>query len=437
MALNGAAELAISSPALSSSSDQQMPGAVEAHLIMALTESAPVAIYHADHAGHLTFANPKYREMFKLGATQSLDDWAQAVHPADRARIESIWAEFFKAPRSEMQFEYRTQTDAGSRWLAEHVVAVASHGVSGFVGTIADTTPLRDAQAKVEALHRQLVDTSRDAGRAEVATSVLHNVGNVLNSVNVSAGLVMDQVRGSKALQLHQVVDLLGKHSANVGQFISDDPRGQRVPGYLDKLARQVTVEHTAVTSELTSLQKNIDHIKAIVAMQQSYAKPGGLNEQVDVAGVVEDSLRLNEGSMARHGVTIQRAFEDIPTIMVDKHKVLQILVNLISNAKHACEGRDGKLITLSVRLTDAGVEIAVKDNGIGIGSDHFERIFTHGFTTRSDGHGFGLHSAALIARELGGSLRAESDGPGHGACFTLALPLDPGPASLASQRRN
>jgi PAS domain S-box-containing protein len=406
--------------------DQCRTGPVEFHLIMALTESAPVAIYHADHAGHLTFANPKYREMFKLEPAQSLDDWAQAVHPADRARIESIWVDFFKAHQSEMQFEYRTQTDAGIRWLAEHVVAVSSHGVSGFVGTIADTTPLREAQAKVEALHRQLVDASRDAGRAEVATSVLHNVGNVLNSVNVSAGLIMDQVRESKALQLHRLVDLLKEHSASLGQFISEDPRGRRIPGYLDKLAHQVTLEHSAVTSELTSLQKSIDHINAIVAMQQNYAKPGGISEEVAVASIVEDSLRLNEGSLARHGVAIERAFEEVPTIMIDKHKVLQILVNLIRNAKYACEtsGREKKVVSVAITRRDAGVQIEVTDNGVGIRTEHLERIFTHGFTTKREGHGFGLHSAVLIARELGGSLRVKSDGPGHGASFTLALPL-------------
>lgn len=401
---------------------------------MALTENAPVAIYHADCAGHLTFGNPKYREMFGLVPGQSLDDWAQAVHPADRARIESIWADFFKAPQGSMQFEYRTKSDAGIRWLAEHVVAVASHGVSGFVGTITDITQLREAQAEVEALHRQLVDASRQAGREEVATSVLHNVGNVLNSVNVSASLVVNQVQKSKALQLHQLVTLLGEHSADLGKFINEDPRGRRVPGYLEKLAQQVTLEHGVVTSELNSLRKNIDHIKDIVAMQQSYAKLGGLTEEVAVASIVEDSLRLNEGALARHGVTIQRVFEDVPTIMIDKHKILQILVNLIRNAKYACDasGRHDKVLTMRITRSDASVEIAVADNGIGIRAEHLERIFTHGFTTKSDGHGFGLHSAALIARELGGSLRVASDGPGHGASFTLALPLSPGEMSGA-----
>jgi PAS domain S-box-containing protein len=422
----------MSNCAVATSSDQHRLSSEEAHLITALTESAPVAIYHADHTGHLTFANPKYREMFKLAPGQSLDDWAQAVHPTDRGRIESIWAEFFKASESSMQFEYRTQTEAGTRWLAEHVVAVASHGISGFVGTIADITPLREAQAKVEALHRQLVDASRDAGRADVATSVLHNIGNVLNSVNISASLILDQVRESKALQLRPLAALLAEHAATLDRFLTEDPRGQRVPGYLSKLAQQVTLEHGVATNELTSLQKNIDHIKDIVAMQQSYAKLGGLTEEVEISHIVEDSLRLNEGPLARHGVIIQRHFEDVPAVTVDKHKVLQILVNLIRNAKHACQAsaRDDKILTLSIARTDLGVEIAVTDNGIGVHAEHLGRLFTHGFTTKSDGHGFGLHSAALAAKELGGSLRAASAGPGQGASFTLALPLGPGEIS-------
>jgi len=161
--------------------------------------------------------------------------------------------------------------------------------------------------------------------------------------------------------------------------------------------------------------------------MQQGYARLGGITDTVDVRGLVDDSLRMNEGAFSRHGVTIVREFEDVPPIRVDKHKVLQILVNVIRNAKYACSEARGdgeRRVTVRVRAANGAVQISVIDTGVGIPRENLERIFGYGFTTRSEGHGFGLHSSALAARELGGTLRAESPGPGMGATFTLSLPL-------------
>jgi PAS domain S-box-containing protein len=397
------------------------------HLIRALADSAPVAIYHADGVGHLTYANPQYRAMFGLAPGQSLDDWAQAVHPTDRPRIEAVWAEFFRRWTVSMRFEYRTQASTGEiRHLAEHVVAVTAEGVNGFVGTITDVTELKDAQAELEELHKQLIHASRLAGRAEIATSVLHNVGNVLNSVNVSADVATARIKNSKLPDLHRVVSLLQANEGNLTAFFGEDDRGKRLPGYLGKLARQVGADQEQVLVELAELKNGIDHIKDIVAMQQNYARLGGVEDLIDVTSLVEDSLRLNEGALTRHGISLRREFEQVPTIVVDKHRALQILVNLIRNAKHACEESDraDKIVTVRVTTNGLGVQVSVADNGVGIAPENLTRIFNHGFTTKKEGHGFGLHSGALTARELGGELRVESDGRGRGAVFTLDLPL-------------
>jgi signal transduction histidine kinase len=176
------------------------------------------------------------------------------------------------------------------------------------------------------------------------------------------------------------------------------------------------------------SLRENLEHIKDTVAMQQNYAKLLGVTETVDPADLVEDSLRLNAGAFIRHGVTVHKEFKPVPAITVDKHKVLQILVNLVRNAKYACDesGRKDKELTLRVDGNDKGVRISVIDNGVGIPKENMDKLFTHGFTTRKAGHGFGLHSGAIAAQQLGGALRAESDGPGHGAAFILELPIKP-----------
>jgi PAS domain S-box-containing protein len=658
----------------------------DAALILALLESAPVAIYHADAMSDLSYVNPEYRRIFKLSADQSPDDWALGVHPEDRARIEDTWADFCRRPRP-MRFEYRTLPDAGKvRFFAEQVVPV--DGVSGYVGTISDftdlvtargdlrkaetlyrntfdqapigiaysdregkflrfneafctllgfdpsefagksigelthaedaagaaaqlerlwngeiqfvdiekrylrkdgsflwvrtstalvrdgsstecsveylrdithrkelaaallqqqtlleavlidlpvallvcdvagnithynraavdlycipkhapdssdpyplaadvfladgvtpveranrplaralrgevvsnlelmvvphdstpprstlsnarrligpdgqtlgavaviqdTTELKRQEMELERVHKELMTASRQAGMAEVATNVLHNVGNILNSVNISASLVAERVRQSKAPGVSRLAALLLEQGQRAGQFMTDDERGKRIPEYLAALGEQLLTDQRMALQELASLRDNLEHIKDTVAMQQSYAKLCGVTETVEVVDLVEDSLRLNAGAFARHGVTLKREFSSVPPITVDKHKVLQILVNLVRNAKYACDesGRSDKFITLRIESWMDGVRISVIDNGVGIPAENMGRLFSHGFTTRQSGHGFGLHSGALAAQELGGALRAESDGPGRGATFILDLPSLP-----------
>jgi signal transduction histidine kinase len=287
---------------------------------------------------------------------------------------------------------------------------------------------LQRAQAELQEAHQALMRASRQAGMAEVASNVLHNVGNVLNSVNVSANLLDERMRNSKASGLARVAAMLEEHRDQLGSFIASDDRGKRLPTYLAKLSSQLLADREASLGELASLVKSVEHMKDIVRMQQSYATYGGVVEIVAVADLVNDSVRLNEEAFSRHGVTLACEFEEVPVITVDKHRVLQILVNLIRNAKYACEdsGRSDKRIIIRVTKCALGVAIEVVDNGVGIPTENMARIFSHGFTTRAGGHGFGLHSAALAAQELKGILGVTSDGPGRGATFRLELPITP-----------
>jgi PAS domain S-box-containing protein len=295
----------------------------------------------------------------------------------------------------------------------------------GALAVVEDITEQRRAEEELERVHKQLLIASRQAGMAEVATNVLHNVGNVLNSVNVSASMVSERIKRSKCAGLARVADLLTEHAGDLATFLSG-AQGKHLPVYLQELAAQLISERDAAVAELAAVRSNVEHIKEIVAMQQGYAKRGGITDTVDVRMLVEDSLRMNEGAFSRHGVTIVREFEDVPLVQVDKHKVLQILVNVVRNAKYACAEAAGgtKCVTVRVRAAHGSILLSVSDTGVGIPKENLERIFNHGFTTRADGHGFGLHSSALAAKQLGGSLQAESAGPGEGATFTLTLPL-------------
>ena len=283
------------------------------------------------------------------------------------------------------------------------------------------------AAAELQQVHGQLMNLSRQAGMAEVATGVLHNVGNVLNSVSVSATVVRDRLRKSEIGNIHRAAAMLQGRNGELGDFLTHDPKGRLVPEYLVKSSQLLAAERDELMAEMVSVGQHIEHIKEIVSMQQNYAKVSGVMEPVTPASLVEDALRMNAAALERHEVTvIQNIEENVPQVMVDRHKVLQILINLLRNAKSALDDLppSQRRLEIQVRQTATGnVAISIKDNGVGIPQENLARIFGHGFTTKKDGHGFGLHSGALAAKQMQGSLTVHSDGSGKGAMFIRELP--------------
>ncbi|MBL8177855.1 MAG: GAF domain-containing protein [Bryobacterales bacterium] len=286
------------------------------------------------------------------------------------------------------------------------------------------------AHAELAAAQQRLVDLSRQAGMAEVATGVLHNVGNVLNSVNVATTLVLERVQQSRVLKLASVVGMLQEHQAAVGEFLQSDEKGKHVLPYLVKLSGHMMKERDGMLVELGNLSKHVGHIKEIVAAQQGYATTAGFVESVSIRKLVEDAIALSIDGMDRHGIAVQVEAAELPEVLTDKHKVLQIVLNLLRNAKDATKAssRKDKIVLVRVgRPAEAQLRITVSDNGVGLRGEDLQRVFQHGFTTKSGGHGFGLHSGALAAKDLGGTLSVHSDGPGLGATFTLELPMRTG----------
>ena len=240
------------------------------------------------------------------------------------------------------------------------------------------------AEEEVEALHNQLVEASRHAGMAEVATGVLHNVGNVLNSVNVSSTLLSDRLRKSRAPNVARAAELLRDRNGDLALFLTEDERGRMLPSYLAELGKHLSTEHAEMTAELELLVKNVEHIKEIVAMQQNYAKVSGFIEALPLEKLMDDALQMNAAAFERHRVKVIRNYENVPNVRVDKHKVLQILVNLLRNAKYAMEACRERRLELRIHLAGKGaVRVTVRDTGCGIPRENLTRIFSHGFTTR------------------------------------------------------
>jgi signal transduction histidine kinase len=281
------------------------------------------------------------------------------------------------------------------------------------------TRELKQAQTR-------LVDTARAVGMAEVASNVLHNVGNVLTSAVVNLEMMQRTVGSSRLGRLKQATALLLEHRAELASFLAPESRGAFLPEYLAALADELLGQQTHLVEDLAAMGRHIEHIRAIVQVQQQYAGPSLMTEECDLVQLVDDALRIQMAAFHRHGVSVRRELSQVPRVQVDKHKVLQILINLLSNAKDALEAMPEGHRHLWVRLMvrEQRVLIQVEDDGRGIAPDVREKLFTHGFTTRKEGHGFGLHSSALAAQMLGGRLTLESEGPGLGTVATLELPL-------------
>ena len=398
--------------------------------LLLVFRSGPVAASIKTVAGgRIIDANEEYcrflgysREELIGGSVTDLNLWA---NPEDRAAVmrRLLAAGTIRG----LETKQRLKTGEVRDVLASlELISLAGESEPVLICMFTDITARKLAEAQLKETHKQLLAVSRQAGMAEIATNVLHNIGNVLNSVNVASLCLVDSLRNSKAPNLSKVVTMLKEHEGDLGAFFTSDPKGKQLPGYLALLAGHLVVEQAGALKELAELQKSIEHIKAIVTIQQGYAKESGTAEIVQVTDLVEDALRMNAGALGRHNVEIIREFAKVQPITVERHKVVQILVNLVSNAKHACNdsGRDKKRLTVRVTGGDARIRIAVADNGVGIPPENLTRVFAHGFTTRKEGHGFGLHSAMTAAREMGGSLNVQSDGIGKGATFTLELPL-------------
>ncbi len=375
------------------------------------------------------FINRTHLEICGLSTDQRNESYLfkNMTHPEDRPQQSRLQEKLDAGEIDHYSLEKRyIKPDGDIVWV--HFYTHRRYYLDGSaqnLTTVIDITDRKKAIEELDLTHRRLVNASRQAGMAEVATSVLHNVGNVLNSVNITTTLLTDRLERSRCASLNKLSELVNQQNGNLAYFLTEDSRGKEVPSYLKVLSRHLSEERTVMLEEVQSLRKNIDHIKEIVAMQQSYAAVSAVKEEINLVDLLEDALRINDGAFTRHGVNVERDYRIQPIITTEKHKVLQILINLLRNAKDACDEADTDNKKITIRVAPAGdmVEIQVIDTGIGIVSENMARIFSHGFTTKKNGHGFGLHSGALAARELGGTLRAYSLGQNKGATFALSLP--------------
>lgn len=342
---------------------------------------------------HRILARQLKRLQLDRDAVPSIEQWHKLLDHVDRAYVEGDQ----------------------DRYTLERALEISS-------------TEMRQRFDELRAAQRQLVAASRRAGMADVATTVLHNVGNVLNSVNVAAGAIQKHV-GSKAGEVLSKTVTLLEAQPQPGRFLEEDPKGKKVLPYLSTISATLVKERTAALDELVGLAKSVDHIKAIVAQQLSVVRgeksDGDVRERINLSELVEEAIVVAQAAFTpNQDVIFERHFESV-AVHTDRHKIFHVIVNLLKNGGEAVVNRSGIIRVETRRLPDNRVAIVIADNGSGIAPENAGRIFAQGFTTKQNGHGFGLHSSACAAGELGGTLTVESAGLGKGAAFTLAIPIN------------
>jgi PAS domain S-box-containing protein len=399
-------------------------------------ENSVEGIYQSSPEGRYLAVNPALARMYGYDSPQELlsvvSDIQHQVY-ADPCMWERFKREIEKGDQVKgLEYQVRRR-DGRAIWIREsaRVVRDTQGAVHHYEGFIEDITQRKESERALRVSQQQLLETSHQIGMAEMATSVLHNMGNALNSIGVSATVAAEKLGKLKVGGLTQAVGLMRAHEADLGDFITRDPHGRHLPEFLGRLAEHLAEEQSLVLEELGNLRKGVEHVNDILTVQQNYARMSSLTQAAAAVDLVEDALRMNAHSLEQHGVQVSRDYApNLPEVTVQKHKVLQILMNLIRNARYACDASGSAEKRLTLRLNTAAdgrhLRIEVADNGIGIPSENLTRIFDHGFTTRKDGHGFGLHSGVAAAKEMGGSLTVQSGGVGKGATFILEFPLQP-----------
>ncbi len=271
---------------------------------------------------------------------------------------------------------------------------------------------------------KMLTDTAHRAGMAEIATGILHNVGNVLNSVKVSSQLLKEKIKSSKVNNLQKVLSLMEEHTDNIGEFITVDEKGKMLPEYLIKVGATLKEEQDNSLKELSTLHDGINHIEEIIAVQQSYAGVSGLVEKVALSAMMDDVLKMHSEIFRKYKINIIKKYSKTNPILIEKGKLIQVFVNLLKNAKESLEMKDEKnrIITINILEDKQHQTVEITDNGTGIPKENLTKIFSYGFSTKKDGKGFGLHTSALDMVELKGKILADSEGEGMGAKFTVIV---------------
>lgn len=403
------------------------PLVIDAPILRRILEATPgfVNLYDLDlRLRFISRMDPGYRPEDVIGA--SFDTF---VPPEEVERLKALFEQARQQGGPAEMVTTVEHKDGARHWYATRVTPLKDkQGVMlGFVGLSNDITAQKRAELDLERTQGDLASASQRAGMGEMATGVLHNVGNVINSVNVSAASLRQELSSTHVEILARTIKLCEEQGENLPAFLTRDPRGQRVLALLSRVTQQIVDERRRLRTEVQRMIEHVNMIRSTVEVQQSLAKTGSLLEEALAQDLVERTLAMFRLDFETIRIHTEVEVEPGLRLQLDKQGTLQILINLIRNAIEAMTLVQGpRRLRIRVHASDGYVSFVVEDNGCGIAPENLDYVFRHGFTTKKTGHGFGLHASTIAAKAMGGSLRAESEGLGRGARFTLSLPQNP-----------
>ncbi len=382
-----------------------------------------------DMDGIVQFANHAWARMHGYSVAEIEGQHVRMCHTSDQWDKEVLKLNESVLKRDQLDMEISHVTRDGREfpiWMSVAVQKDSANNPVSFVAVARDITQRKKAELKIKEANRKMIDAAHRAGMAEIAAETLHNVGNLLNSVKTSAQNIYNVQNGSSLPDFLRANGILRENINHVEDFILRDPKGKKLLEYYLLLEHEFTVENKQIREDVLRLIKKVNMIADVVSAQNNYAGIGSYTEKCSLAILIEDALKLTPGLREQFGVTILKKFEEIPAIEVQKTKLIHILINLINNARDSMLDKPAGNRNLEIGLKHAGdyAIIQVRDSGIGIDEKNISRIFTHGFSTKKNGHGFGLHSSANYVAEMKGSIWVENNKEGSGASFYLKLPI-------------
>lgn len=378
------------------------------------------------------------KELFNLfgldpvSVTSILDfkDFLQLIHAENRDDL-AYYIKRIQSDKSSFEIELRIlHPDKKDHWfnMIGNPFYKYSKLSTQVTGIAMDITSHKFAELEIANLNQQLISAARQAGMADIASAILHNVGNILNSANVSLTILQEKINQDEFKKLIAVLKLLKENRKEIINYLTEDAKGKLIPRYLIAILDPLKNNYMILNEEINNLITDLHHIKEIVSLQQNYAGVSGVEEKIFLPEVVDAALQMSGYLTFPKNIVVKKCYKKLPFILTDKSKLLSILVNIIRNAKESVLADHEKVhkeIKLYITANNSKKEskIIISDNGVGITKENLVKIFTFGYTTKMKGHGIGLHTSALSAKEIGGHLKAESDGAGQGAIFTLTLP--------------
>jgi len=404
--------------------------------IRAVLDNIGEGILVLNDEGDIQTINPAAEKIFNTNEKDAVGKNAtQFIKLSDTnnhnvTKPEDILSEFFSNNSNQQPKEHVGHRTDGSTFPMEYVVSSMEVGdETVHVCIMRDITQRKETEATLAEAQATMVDSAHKSGMADMATGVLHNIGNILNSVNLAGEQINRITSSSKVNGFIKANELLETHKENLAEFFTNDSRGKKLPAYYLKMGKVLSAEISDIRKESEELISKTTMMKEVISTQQAYAQTGFHTEQLEIQELMEDALKIQVASLEKWGVKLHKHYRETPACIGQKSKLLQVITNLIKNAKEAMNNNDEfnkpKELTIETGALDENFAyIKIADNGCGISSKQLAKIFNHGFTTKEEGHGFGLHTSANAMTEMRGALKVDSAGIERGASFTITIPI-------------